>query len=116
MLANAARASRALDDDAHEISTRRLAYWRRAHRRAQKTNVGAASGKTDLNHISYFHRFHTSLNTMMRDDFDHHRGTRSTQESRLSKFPILEGKAYMFSQGLMQIIQYYKIFNGTKLP
>ena len=31
MLANAARASRALDDDAHEISTRRLAYWRRAH-------------------------------------------------------------------------------------
>jgi hypothetical protein len=36
MLANAARASRALDDDAHEISTRRLAYWRRAHRRAQK--------------------------------------------------------------------------------
>jgi hypothetical protein len=31
MLANTARASRALDDDAHEISTRRLAYWRRAH-------------------------------------------------------------------------------------
>ena len=85
MLANAARASRALDDDAHEISTRRLAYWRRAHRRAQKTNVGAASGKTDLNHISYFHRFHTSLNMMMRDDFDHHRGTPPILESRSVK-------------------------------
>ena len=83
MLANTARASRALDDDAHEISTRRLAYWRRAHRRAQKTNVGAASGKTDLNHISYFHKFHTSLNTMMRDDFDHHRGTPAAQEFQI---------------------------------
>ena len=91
MLANTARASRALDDDAHEISTRRLAYWRRAHRRAQKTNVGAASGKTDLNHISYFHSFHTSLNTMMRDDFDHHRGTPAAQESKFSKFPGLCG-------------------------
>jgi len=59
---------------------------------------------------------HVSLNMTIRDDFDHHRGTRSTQESRLSKFPILEGKAYMFSQGLMQITQYYKIFNGIKLP
>jgi hypothetical protein len=52
----------------------------------------------------------------IRDDFDHHRGTRSTQESRLSKFPILEGKAYMFSQGLMRIIKYYKIFDAIKLP
>ena len=59
---------------------------------------------------------HVSLNMTIRDDFDHHRGTRSTQESRLSKFPILEGKAYMFSQGLMRIIQYYKIFNAIKLP
>ena len=31
VLTNTARASRTLDDDAHEISTRRLAYWRRAH-------------------------------------------------------------------------------------
>jgi len=64
----------------------------RAPARAE-TNVGAASGKTDLNHISYFHRFHTSLNTMMRDDFDfdHHRGTPAAQESKFSKFPGLCG-------------------------
>ena len=59
--------------------------------RTQKTNVGSASGKTDLNHISYFHRFHTSLNMMMRDDFDHHRGTPAAQESKFSKFPGLCG-------------------------
>ena len=114
MLANTARDSRTLDDDARE----RCARSRRDASPIGVARTGARRKRTsaDLNHISYFYRFHVSLNMTIRDDFDHHRGTRSTQESRLSKFPILEGKAYMFSQGLMRIIQYYKIFNAIKLP